>query len=64
MENKEIIDEAKKVIEAGGVILFPTDTVWGLGCDAKNEEAIAKLNNLKQRAEGKNNKQRGRHSWL
>jgi L-threonylcarbamoyladenylate synthase len=54
MENKEIIDKAKKVIEAGGVILFPTDTVWGLGCDAKNEEAIKKLNHLKQRAEGKN----------
>lgn len=54
MDQKDIINETKKVIEAGGVILFPTDTVWGLGCDAKNSEAIKKLNNIKNRAEGKN----------
>lgn len=54
MDNKEIIEKAKKVIEEGGVVLFPTDTVWGLGCDAKNSDAIKKLNLLKQRDESKN----------
>ena len=54
MEYIDIINEAKKTIETGGVILFPTDTVWGLGCDAKNSEAIKKLNKIKNRTEGKN----------
>ena len=40
---KEIIDEAVRVLKAGGVILYPTDTVWGLGCDATNPEAVAKV---------------------
>ena len=32
-----------KVLESGGVILYPTDTIWGIGCDATNKEAIEKL---------------------
>jgi L-threonylcarbamoyladenylate synthase len=40
-------------LENGGVILYPTDTVWGLGCDATNEEAVKKIFTIKQRAESK-----------
>ncbi|MET4081918.1 L-threonylcarbamoyladenylate synthase [Pedobacter sp. UYP30] len=45
-------DEIKKsleVLKSGGVILYPTDTIWGLGCDATNEEAVQKLLGLKNR---------------
>lgn len=47
------IDRAVEVLQNGGVILYPTDTVWGLGCDATNEEAVDKLFRLKQRDKGK-----------
>ena len=45
-------DEIKKSLEimrSGGVILYPTDTIWGLGCDATNENAVQKLLEIKQR---------------
>ena len=42
------VAEAVRVLHAGGVILYPTDTVWGLGCDATNAEAVAKIYRLKQ----------------
>jgi L-threonylcarbamoyladenylate synthase len=41
------------VLEKGGLILYPTDTVWGIGCDATNEEAVAKIYTLKQRSDEK-----------
>jgi L-threonylcarbamoyladenylate synthase len=41
------------VLENGGVILYPTDTVWGLGCDATNEKAVAKIYTIKKRIESK-----------
>ena len=44
---------AYEVIKNGGIILYPTDTVWGIGCDATNEEAVKKIFALKQRAESK-----------
>lgn len=44
--NEEII-KAYEVIKEGGIILYPTDTVWGIGCDASNPEAVAKYINLK-----------------
>ena len=47
------IAEAVKVMRAGGVILYPTDTVWGIGCDATNAEAVAKIYAIKKRAESK-----------
>ena len=37
-----------EVLRAGGLILYPTDTVWGIGCDATNEEAVAKVYALKR----------------
>lgn len=42
------VDEAVKVLKAGGLILYPTDTVWGIGCDATNEEAVQRIYTLKQ----------------
>ena len=50
--NKEVF-EAFEVIKNGGIILYPTDTIWGLGCDATNEEAVKKIYALKKRAESK-----------
>jgi L-threonylcarbamoyladenylate synthase len=45
------IHNAFEVIQNGGIILYPTDTVWGIGCDATNVEAVAKIYALKKRAE-------------
>lgn len=54
MENlNEEVHKAYEVIKEGGIILYPTDTVWGIGCDATNPEAVAKIYQLKQRAETK-----------
>ncbi|MCM1312564.1 MAG: L-threonylcarbamoyladenylate synthase [Bacteroides sp.] len=49
-------DEIKKAIEVmrnGGVILYPTDTVWGIGCDATNEKAVKRVYEIKRRADSK-----------
>ena len=48
--NQEI-QNAYEIIQKGGIILYPTDTVWGIGCDATNAEAVAKIYKLKKRAE-------------
>lgn len=50
---KDEITKALKVIQNGGIILYPTDTIWGLGCDATNNEAVQKIYRLKQRDESK-----------
>ena len=50
MINEEV-HKAYEIIKEGGIILYPTDTVWGIGCDATNAEAVAKIYKLKQRAE-------------
>lgn len=47
------VHNAFEVIKNGGIILYPTDTVWGIGCDATNEDAIKKIYALKQREESK-----------
>jgi L-threonylcarbamoyladenylate synthase len=47
------IQKAYEVIQNGGIILYPTDTVWGIGCDATNAEAVAKIYALKKREESK-----------
>jgi L-threonylcarbamoyladenylate synthase len=49
----EEIKNALAVLHKGGTILYPTDTVWGLGCDARNKEAVNKLFKIKERAEYK-----------
>tara|TARA_R110002049_G_scaffold306173_5_gene504201 strand:+ start:5501 stop:6091 length:591 start_codon:yes stop_codon:yes gene_type:complete len=49
----EEINECLKVLQAGGLILYPTDTVWGIGCDATNTAAVAKIYQLKKRVNTK-----------
>jgi L-threonylcarbamoyladenylate synthase len=48
-----IIAQALEVLQRGGLLLYPTDTLWGIGCDATNEQAVEKIYTLKQRAESK-----------
>lgn len=50
---QEEIKKTLEVLNNGGLILYPTDTVWGVGCDATNEEAIKKVYQLKQRDDSK-----------
>lgn len=47
------IEKALKVLKSGGIILYPTDTVWGIGCDATNEQAVSKIFKIKNRADSK-----------
>ena len=54
--NKDWIEDIKKacqVMQEGGVILYPTDTIWGIGCDATNEEAVRRVYEIKHRADSK-----------
>lgn len=56
MDNTQYDDDLRQAVQTlrkGGVILYPTDTVWGLGCDATNPDAVAKVYAIKQRAESK-----------
>lgn len=50
---KEEIQKALEVLRKGGVILYPTDTVWGIGCDATDPEAVAKIYEIKRRSDSK-----------
>lgn len=47
---EEDIQKAVKVLKAGGTILYPTDTIWGIGCDATNNRAIQKIYKIKERS--------------
>lgn len=47
------IENSLKVLKSGGTIIYPTDTVWGLGCDATNTEAVSKIFDIKQRLNSK-----------
>ena len=49
----DIIKEAVEVLKKGGVILYPTDTLWGIGCDATNPSAVARVFEIKRRSEAK-----------
>lgn len=50
---RDDIREAVRVMQSGGVILYPTDTIWGIGCDACNENAVRRVFEIKRRAEAK-----------
>jgi len=50
---RDEVAKALKVVQDGGIILYPTDTIWGIGCDATNTDAIKKIYQLKQRDEAK-----------
>lgn len=49
----EDIQEACEIMQGGGIILYPTDTIWGIGCDATNEKAVQKVYELKKRMDNK-----------
>ncbi len=53
MTREEDIKQAVQVMRQGGVILYPTDTVWGIGCDATNAEAVKRVYEIKQRDDSK-----------
>ncbi|MBO7645551.1 MAG: threonylcarbamoyl-AMP synthase [Prevotella sp.] len=53
MKYADDIKAAVEVMRKGGVILYPTDTVWGIGCDATNAEAVARIYKIKRREESK-----------
>ena len=53
MKRDEALAGALNTLRSGGTILYPTDTVWGLGCDATNPEAVAKIFEIKRRSEAK-----------
>ena len=56
MENRydrEDLQNALRVLRDGGVILYPTDTVWGIGCDATNAEAVSRVYSIKKRVDSK-----------
>lgn len=50
---REEIQKALEVLRKGGIILYPTDTVWGIGCDATDPEAVAKIYEIKRREDSK-----------
>ena len=49
----EEIEWSIQILKSGGTILYPTDTIWGIGCDATNPKAVQKVYNIKQRSESK-----------
>lgn len=50
---REDIRQAVEVMNRGGIILYPTDTIWGIGCDATNEEAVRRVFEIKKRSDAK-----------
>ena len=50
---RDDLREAVRVVNAGGVILYPTDTIWGIGCDATNADAVRRVYDIKRRADSK-----------
>lgn len=47
------LESAADILKKGGVILYPTDTVWGIGCDATRPEAVARVYSIKHRVDSK-----------
>ena len=50
---KEDIEKSLEILNRGGVILYPTDTIWGIGCDATNNEAVKRIYSIKKRTDSK-----------
>lgn len=53
MELNVEIEKSLKILESGGTLLYPTDTIWGIGCDATNSLAVQKIYQIKNRSEAK-----------
>ncbi|MGN1213573.1 MAG: L-threonylcarbamoyladenylate synthase [Bacteroidaceae bacterium] len=51
--DKADLDKAVETLREGGIIVYPTDTIWGLGCDATNKEAVERIYKIKQRCDSK-----------
>jgi L-threonylcarbamoyladenylate synthase len=51
--DRKDLQQALQVLREGGVILYPTDTIWGIGCDATNAEAVARVYEIKKRVDSK-----------
>ncbi|GAI93106.1 unnamed protein product, partial [marine sediment metagenome] len=47
------VENSMKILKRGGIILYPTDTIWGLGCDATNEKAVNKIYKVKKRKDAR-----------
>ena len=55
-KTNEFADDLKKAVEVlkrGGIILYPSDTIWGLGCDATRQEAVERIFSIKRRDDGR-----------
>ena len=52
-EERADVAEAVRVMNAGGIIVYPTDTIWGIGCDAANDEAVRRVFEIKRRSDSK-----------
>ena len=50
---EQVINQTVEVLRRGGVVLYPTDTIWGIGCDARNAQAVEKLYRIKERDRSK-----------
>ncbi|RPH32332.1 MAG: threonylcarbamoyl-AMP synthase [Bacteroidales bacterium] len=50
---KDALNSAVNILRSGGIILYPTDTIWGIGCDATNPEAVDRIYKIKQREDSK-----------
>ena len=53
MTGEEIITQTVEILRSGGTILYPTDTIWGIGCDARNREAVERIYSIKERDHSK-----------
>lgn len=53
MEIVEIIEQTVEMLQRGGTILYPTDTIWGIGCDARNHDAVERIYAIKERDRSK-----------
>ena len=53
MNTEEAIQQTVEILRRGGVILYPTDTIWGIGCDARNADAVERLYAIKERDHAK-----------
>jgi L-threonylcarbamoyladenylate synthase len=50
---KEDLEQALQILKKGGIILYPTDTIWGIGCDATHAQAVQKIYDIKKRSDSK-----------
>jgi L-threonylcarbamoyladenylate synthase len=60
---KEDLQQALRVLREGGVILYPTDTIWGIGCDATNAAAVARVYAIKKACRYEGNVSFAGWSW-